>query len=482
LLRAGSTWRSWDKATKGTAEMSDLTAKPSSRGAQGQRNPDDFAASLANEAAEDIVDRLNREKPGFTASVLLALPDVQCIEVLDQPELARGAAILSAMPADRAAWALGQMSADRAADIVRDMRVSVRSEMLALVDPETKHALDQILPYSEDCAGGLMTTEFVAVPADWTVSQVLAHIRSVEHTRETVYAIFVTDPQTAVLLRAVPLRLLVVADPDSNVLAVAPTRKLTTVAPDAPLDETVRLISKYNLLAIPVVDSQDHIIGIVTVDDAVDTLVARQDAEVQHFGGMEPLDAPYMHVGFFEMIRKRAGWLCVLFLAEMLTASAMQTYEDALERAAVLAMFIPLIMSSGGNSGSQATSLIIRALALEEVRLRDWWRVILRELPSGLMLGAILGTMGAVRITIWQELGIFDYGPHWMLIAGTIAASLIGIVTFGSLVGSVLPFIVKRLGFDPAAASAPFVATLVDVTGIVIYFSFATLILRGPLL
>jgi magnesium transporter len=327
-----------------------------------------------------------------------------------------------------------------------------------------------------------MTTEFVAVPANWTIGEVLDHIRAVEHTRETVYAIYLVDPRTGVLLRAITLRQLILADTGATVLSVAPARPPMSVTPETPEAKTVRLISKYNLLAIPVVDTEQHVIRIVTVDDAVDTLVAQQDAEVQNFGGMEALDAPYMSVGFLSMIKKRAGWLCVLFIAEMLTASAMQTFEDALEKAIVLALFIPLIMSSGGNSGSQATSLIIRALALQEVQVRDWWRVLLRELPSGIALGAILGLMGALRITIWQNLGLFDYGPHWKLVTLTIASALVGIVTFGSLVGSMLPFIARKLGFDPATASAPFVATFVDVTGIVIYFTVATLILMGTML
>ena len=189
-----------------------------------------------------------------------------------------------------------------------------------------------------------------------------------------------------------------------------------------------------------------------------------------------------MEIGFLEMIRKRAGWLCALFLGEMLTASAMQHFESELEKAVVLTLFIPLIMSSGGNSGSQATSLIIRAVALQEVRLRDWWRVALRELPTGMMLGSILGVIGMIRIALWQNLGIFDYGEHWILVACTVGAALVDIVTFGSLAGSMLPFILKRMGFDPASASGPFVATLVDVTGLVIYFSIALVFLRGTLL
>jgi magnesium transporter len=203
---------------------------------------------------------------------------------------------------------------------------------------------------------------------------------------------------------------------------------------------------------------------------------------VQKFGGMEAIDEPYLQTGFLEMIRKRAGWLCILFLGEMLTASAMQHYQAELDRALVLALFIPLIMSSGGNSGSQATSLLIRALALHELRLGDWWRVALRELPTGLTLGAILGLLGMTRITLWQQLGLFDYGPHWDLVAMTVGSALVGIVTFGSLSGSMLPFILKRVGFDPASASAPFVATLVDVTGLMIYFSIALVFLRGTLL
>jgi len=197
---------------------------------------------------------------------------------------------------------------------------------------------------------------------------------------------------------------------------------------------------------------------------------------------MESLDAPYLQISFFDMIKKRAGWLCVLFIAEMLTASAMQHFEDQLQRAVVLSLFIPLIMSSGGNSGSQATSLVIRAIALREVKVGEWWRVAIRELPAGITLGVILGLLGILRITVWQNFGVFDYGEHWKLIALTIGTALVGIVTFGSIVGSMLPFIVKSLGFDPATASAPFVATFVDVTGIVIYFSIASLILRGTLL
>jgi len=304
----------------------------------------------------------------------------------------------------------------------------------------------------------------------------------VERTRETVYSVFVIDPVKHTLVHAVALRRLISGDPNANVLTVAPARKPIYITALAPRDEAVRLISKYDLLAVPVVDTRMHVIGIVTVDDVIDAMVQRQTEEVQRFGGMEALDEPYMEIGFWQMIRKRGGWLCVLFLSEMLTASAMQGFENELEKALVLTLFIPLIMSSGGNSGSQATSLLIRALALNQINLEDWWRVALRELPAGITLGTILGVIGIIRITLWQMLGFYDYGPHWQLVATTVGAALIGIVTFGSMAGSMLPFILRRAGFDPAAASAPFVATLVDVTGLVIYFSVAILILHGTLL
>jgi magnesium transporter len=224
------------------------------------------------------------------------------------------------------------------------------------------------------------------------------------------------------------------------------------------------------------------VLGIVTVDDVIDALVSEQTEDVQKFGGMAATDEPYMQISLGAMIRKRAGWLCALFLGEMLTAGAMGHFQAEISHAVVLALFIPLIISSGGNSGSQATSLIIRSMALREVQLRDWWRVAVRELPAGLALGAILGVIGLLRILLWQSLGWYDYGPHHLLIAQTVALALVGVVLFGSLAGSMLPFVLRRIGFDPASASAPFVATLVDVTGLVIYFSVALLVLRGTLL
>jgi magnesium transporter len=406
----------------------------------------------------------------------------RAIEVLDQPELDCAADIIEMLPRDRVTSYLSGMSADRITDLFREIEEPGRSDLRARLDAETRGAVDRLSTYGEETVGSLMTTEFVAVPGNWTVQQTLDHVRQVEKTRETIYAIFVLDPRTRALTKAVPLRRLISGNPGDNVLSVAPNRRPLAVSPTASREEAARLISKYDLLALPVIDAVGHVIGIVTVDDMIDAMVEKQTQDVQRFGGMEALPEPYMDIGFGTMIRKRAGWLCALFLGEMMTATAMQGFEGELEKAIVLTLFIPLIMSSGGNSGSQATSLLIRALALHEVRLRDWWRVALRELPTGLVLGTILGAIGIVRIVVWQKTGLYDYGEHWMLVAATVGAALVGIVTFGSLTGSMLPFLLQRLGFDPATASAPFVATLVDVTGLVIYFSVAMLILRGTLL
>lgn len=445
-------------------------------------DPAAMAARHAEEMPADIAEALNGEIPQVAAAVLQNLPLDTAIAVLDTPSLRDPGEIIEAIPRDRVVPMLSGMSADRLADVLLELDEPVRSDLLARLDTETHASVRQLLIYPEESVGSLMTTEFVSVPATWTVAQTLQHVGMVERTRETVYAIYVLDPRSKVLLKAVPLRRLISADPQASVLVAAPARRPVTLSPLASRDEAARVISKYDLLAVPVVDATGQLVGIVTVDDVIDAIVERQTEEVQRFGGVEALDEPYMDIGFAKMIRKRAGWLCALFVSEMLTTSAMQGFQSELEKAIVLTLFIPLIMSSGGNSGSQATSLLIRALALRELRLIDWWRVALRELPTGIMLGSILGVIGIARITLWQTFGLYDYGSHWVLIAITVAAALVGIVTFGSMVGSMLPFVLRAIGFDPAAASAPFVATLVDVTGLVIYFGVAAFILRGTLL
>jgi magnesium transporter len=458
--------------------MTDTEVKPEGE----EFSPFQLAARLARNDVADSVEVINQLSPADAASVIELLPNDIAIGILDKPELDFGAEIIEALPRRIATTLLSGMSADEAADTVQRLEEPARSEILAGLDEATRATINGLLSYPENTAGSIMTTEFVSAPSNWSVAQTMEHIRQVERTRETVYAIYVLDPVTRRLIGAVSLRRLISGEPSSSILTLVPSTGPVTTSPLIDREEVARLISKYDLLAVPVVDRGGHVLGIVTVDDIIDTLIEETTEDVQKFGGMEATEEAYLQVGLGEMIRKRGGWLCLLFLSEMLTASTMQYFEGELEKAIVLTLFIPLIMSSGGNSGSQATSLLIRSLALRDVALRDWWRVAVRELPTGIILGTILGLIGVLRIVVWQKLGFFDYGEHWHLVAATVFAALIGVVTFGSVAGSMLPFALQRVGFDPASASAPFVATLVDVTGLMIYFSVALVILRGTLL
>ncbi len=432
--------------------------------------------------AAERVEQLNALDVGEAATILATLPLQKAVHVLSQPELHNAAAIVSAMPQEHAARLLDATANDRVADIILEMDENLRAALVTRLDPATQQAIQALMGYPPRTAGAIMTTEYVSVPDDWTVGQALQHVRQVERSRETVYAIYVLDSVTHALTHVVTLRRLINGENDASILTVAQIGEPVTARPLMMQEHVARLIRKHNLLALPVVNDEQRMLGIVTVDDVIDTMIADTTEDAQKFGGMEALGKPYMQISFAGMIRKRAGWLAALFIGEMLTASAMQHFEGELEKAVVLTLFIPLIMSSGGNSGSQATSLIIRALALGELKLSDWWRVLIRELPTGITLGSILGLVGFVRIVAWQQLGLFDYGPHWQLVGATVFAALIGIVTFGSICGSMLPFVLQRLNLDPASASAPFVATLVDVTGLVIYFTVALAILSGTLL
>lgn len=444
-------------------------------------SPHELEVALSDLRPVEIAEAINALDEDEAIRVLSELPFDVAVQVLDEPELEYAPEWFHRIAPATAVRLIEAMSSDQQAHLFRNLEEPDRSKLLHALDPKSRAAISALLEHDPKTAGGLMTTEYLSVPADWTVRMALDHIHEVGRAKETVYAIYVLDPLEQRLVHVVSLRELMVADPAQLVLDVGEHRKIIRVSPGMPREEVARFISKYNLLAVPVVDGMDRVIGIVTVDDVIDALVAEQTEDVQKFGGMEALDEPYTEISFARMIRKRAGWLMALFVGEMLTATAMGYYEHELERAVVLALFIPLIISSGGNSGSQATSLIIRAMALREISLRDWWRVALRELPSGIALGSILGVMGFFRILLWQEFGWFDYGAHSTLIAFVVGLSLLGVVTFGSLCGSMLPFLLRKLGFDPASASAPFVATLVDVTGLVIYFSVAFWLLRGAI-
>jgi magnesium transporter len=342
---------------------------------------------------------------------------------------------------------------------------------------------ERLLAYEPDSAGGLMTTEFVSVSEDSRVEDALAGVRRIARggRREAMHAIYAVDAEGKV--KGVMSLHELLAAPEGALVREVAWEEVVTVPPAMDREEVARLTSNYDLVVLPVVDDDRRILGVVTVDDVIDALVEEHTEDVQRFGGMEAIDEPYMQIGFWRMIRKRGGWLAILLLGEMLTASVMHGFEAELSRALVLTIFIPLIISSGGNSGSQATSLIIRAIALGEVKLKDWWRVALRELPSGITLGLLLGVLGVARVMAWEYFGIGEsYGEHYMRVALTVGIALMGVVTFGSLAGSMLPFVLRRAGFDPASASAPFVATLVDVTGLSIYFWVAVLLLRGTML
>ena len=432
------------------------------------------AADLA-----DVVELLPTEK---VAAFLGALPRDRAADVLEYLNEDLRAEILEAMSTGQAAELVTEMTPDDRADVLEDLEEESADEILAAIPEAERVETEKLLAYEPDTAGGLMTTEFVSVPADMPVEEALAAVRRIARSerREAMNAIYVTDSEGR-LKGVMSLRELLAAAEGSRVSDIA-WEEVVSVPATADRELVAKLTREYDLVAIPVVDDNERIQGVVTVDDVIDALVEEHSEDTQKFGGMEAIDAPYTQTGMFTMIGKRAPWLTVLFLSEMLTAGAMQHFNDELNRAAVLVLFIPLIMSSGGNSGSQATSLIIRAMALGELGLRDWWKVLLRELPSGLMLGGILGVIGYFRILIWQNLHLWNYGVHYHLVAVTIAAALLGVVTFGSLAGSMLPFVLQRLGFDPASASAPFVATLVDVTGLSIYFYVAMVILRGTLL
>lgn len=443
---------------------------------------DALAARLSSMRYADAIDIVNNLDFDDAVLVFIYLPPDYSIELFDKPELQRSAKILEALPSEHAISILNGMSADEATDVFQEMDEQIRQHLFAQLQPVTRSALKKLTSYPEHSAGALMTTEFITIPSNWEVQCTLDYIREVERTRETVYTAYIVHAVSNQLLSAISLRRLILARPNDNILNAAQHAKPIKITALTDREEVVRLFRRYDLLSVPVIDGRNHVIGIVTVDDVLDAMTEEMSEDTHKFGGVGALDKSYMQIGFLEMIKKRSGWLCLLFVGETFTAGAMQYFENELEKAIVLTLFIPLIMSSGGNSGSQATSLIIRSLALREIRLDNWCKIIMRELPTGLSLGAILGIVGSGRIIIWQYIGLYNYGEHCFLIAFTLFCTLVAVVTFGSLVGSMLPFILKAMHFDPASASAPFVATFVDVTGIIIYFSIAAIILSGTLL
>lgn len=389
------------------------------------------------------------------------------------------AALLLAMPdRERTLW-IRLLAPDDAADLLQEVEPEERQALVSKMDALTRKEVSALLAYEEDEAGGLMNPRFARVRPDMTVEEAITYLRRQARHLETIYYAYVLDPQQR-LLGVVSFRDLITS-PSGRPVSSLMREDVVTVPESLDQEAVARIFGQTGFLALPVVDESGIVQGIVTSDDIVDVMEEEATEDIQKMGGMEALDTPYLRTPFFEMIRKRGGWLAALFLGEMLTATAMGYYEDEIARAVVLALFVPLIISSGGNAGSQATTLVIRAMALGELRIRDWWRVVGREFTAGLSLGVILAAIGFLRIFLW-EVAFGIYGEHYLLVALTVSVSLLGVVTWGTLAGSMLPFLLRRLGFDPASASAPFVATLVDVSGLVIYFTVASWVLAGTLL
>jgi len=387
--------------------------------------------------------------------------------------------LLKALGHEAVAGILNEMSPDDRTAFLQELPGPIVKQLIDLLSPAERTVVRSLLGYPEDSIGRLMNPEYIAVQRTWTVKKVLEAIRARGNEIDSLEYIYVTDKRGK-LIDDIRLKEFLVSPLRFRVARLMDESFLCLNAIDTK-EKAVAVFKKYDRSALPVVDHEGFLLGIVTIDDVLDVIEEIDTQDIQKFGGLESLDYPYVKTPVFELVKKRAGWLVFHFLGEMLTATAMGFFEKEIARAVVLALFVPLIISSGGNSGSQAATLIIRAMALQEITLRDWWMVMRREIFSGLLLGLVLGVIGFFRIAVWS---LFTdlYGTHWHLVAITVGCSLVGVVVWGTLSGSMLPFLLRRLGFDPASSSAPFVATLVDVTGLIIYFTFAAFILNGTLL
>jgi magnesium transporter len=433
---------------------------------------DDF---LPPDLAELIGDVTERDQ----AVIFRLLPKKTAAETFEFLDLDAQESLLKALGKEEVSTILNEMHPDDRTALFEELPDNVVKDVIVLLTPEERKVAQSLLGYPEESVGRLMTPDYVAVRKEWTIREVLDFVREKGRDSETLNVIYVVD-EKGKLIDDIRIREILLAPLDKRVEELM-NENFVSLRPTDDQETAVKEFTKYSRVALPVVTNEGVLVGIVTVDDVLTVAEEEHTEDIQKFGGMEALDEPYISIPLMRMVKKRAGWLIILFLSEMLTATAMGFFENEIAKAVVLALFVPLIISSGGNSGSQAATLIIRAMALGEVTLKGWWIVMRREILSGLMLGSILGTIGFLRISVWSLFSTM-YGPHWILIALTVGTSLVGVVLWGTLSGSMLPFILKRFGADPATSSAPFVATLVDVTGLVIYFSVAVLLLSGTLL
>lgn len=442
----------------------------------------DFGAlreETRNWPAGDLAELMEPLAAETEAVVFRLLPREQAAEVFTYLSDKRQTELLKAMAREDVADILNAMDPDDRTSLLEELPANAIQHMLNLLSPEERQVAAQLLGYREDSVGRLMTPDFVRIRSEWTVDRALDHIRRYGRDSETMSMIYVINEQGR-LCDDLRIRQILLAAPETLISDLMDSRFAALKATDD-RETAVEMFKETDLSALPVTDTQGALLGIVTVDDILDVAEEEATEDFQKMGGSEALDEPYMKIALPSMVRKRATWLVILFLSEMLTATAMGRFENEIAKAVVLSIFVPLVISSGGNSGSQASTLIIRAMAVGEVHLADWWRVMRREFLSGLSLGLILGAIGVIRISAWHYL-FHSYGEHWFLLAVTVGLALVGIVLWGSLSGSMLPFLLRRIGLDPATSSAPFVATLVDVSGLIIYFSVAAFILKGTLL
>jgi magnesium transporter len=435
----------------------------------------EYLNSLNISDVEELISELPEHGPKFIA-ILSLNRAVNVFRILDFPTQER---IIKKLTGEKVGEIINALPPDdRTAFFAELHGDAVKNLILHLSPADRKEALS-LLGYEEDSVGRLMTPDYIAVKKTWDVTRVLSHIRRYGKNSETIDVIYVID-ENGVLLDDIRIREILLVKPETKVSDLMDGRLIALSASD-PQQDAINVFRMNNRTALPVTDSENILLGIVTVDDILWIANEEYTEDIQKIGGTEALDEPYLDINLFRLVKKRVGWLVILFLGEMLTATAMGFFEHAIEKAVVLALFIPLIISSGGNSGSQASTLIIQAMALGEVTIADWWRVMRREIMSGLMLGITLGIIGFFRIAVFSMFSTM-YGPHWILVGFTIGFSLVGVVLWGSLAGSMLPLLLKKVGADPATSSAPFVATLVDVTGLIIYFTVAVMFMKGVLL
>jgi magnesium transporter len=455
------------------------TIQPEIEALIGERDFTTLRTALEDLPAPDVAEVIEDLPHGDRAVVFRLLQKQRATETFEYLDLEAQRSLLDELAGDQVNAILNDMRPDDRTALLEELPAPVARDLIQRLSPEERRVAQALLGYPEESIGRLMTLDYVAVDQERSIQEVLDTIRAHGKDSETLNVIYVVD-QKGHLVDDLRIRELLLAPLEAKIKGISDGTFVALSATDDQ-ETAVRAFNRYGRVALPVVDSEGILLGIVTIDDVLAVAEREHTEDIQKFGGMEALDAPYTTTPLVAMVRKRAGWLVLLFLSEMLTATAMGFFEAEIARAVVLALFVPLIISSGGNSGSQAATLIIRAMALGELTLRDWFMVMRREIFSGLMLGGILGTLGFLRIALWSLFSPI-YGPYWLLIALTVGFSLVGVVMWGTLSGSMLPLVLKRLGADPATSSAPFVATLVDVTGLVIYFTVASLVLSGTIL